>query len=75
MAIVANLAMTGSPASKDGSVVYATVDILDPHINTVNTGCGTDITGQFATSDSRGGFETGDTGIDWTQAGTDTVKP
>ena len=62
MAIVANLAIAGAPAS--ANVFYRQADILDPHLNTVNTGCGTDIVGTFPTSDARGGLINAvDTGI------------
>jgi len=55
MAIVANLAKENLPTNPVRFVNYATNSSpLDPHINTVNTGCGTDIVGTFPTTDDRG---------------------
>jgi len=61
MAIVANKSRPG--VTTNGVVRYAAAQ-ADAHINTVNTGCGTDITGLFVTSDDRGGTVQGsNTGI------------
>jgi len=58
MAIVNNVAKTGVPVYDVADmrfVDYSTGDtnLLDPHINTVNTGCGTEIIGAFPVSDDR----------------------
>jgi len=55
MAIVANKAKESLPTNPVRFVNYAVNNgVLDPHINTVNTGCGTDVVGAFPTNDDRG---------------------
>ena len=55
MAIVANKAKENLPTNPLRFVNYAGNDsVLDPHINTVNTGCGTEVVGAFPTKDDRG---------------------
>ena len=55
MAIVANKAKEALPVNPVRFVNYAVNEVnLDPHINTINTGNGTDIVGTFPVTDDRG---------------------
>ena len=67
MAIVVDKAKPLATTTPDESVAFA-ASVAEPHICTMNTGGDTLISGPFPAEDDRG---LPDTGIDWTQAGTD----